>query len=522
MAFGLGPDHIVKELDDIIEGLATVEYSDEMDAEGLEAANDYTDEQIAALSGGGIVGWHEIARGEFLMSQNFSYGPQVNRPTSVGQVAGHGAIDATSPPMPVYHLAETSDGAGGTKLYDLSGDEFIMEESGATDYRATATIGGEEYPVALNSSSLRVTDPDGMKTEHVSTWTFTAFGITGTAPERVELVFEAFGAGGKDDLVHESDLTGLASEAYVDSAVDSIEIPSIDGLATVEHSDEMDAEVLAKANDYTDGLIAAEHQHHADGDAALEQKITEEHQHRIDGDAELEKKLNEEAATRKQADDDLQQGIDRLEGVTHRAEWTLLPVAVGDPLDPGSMSWRDPGGMGWAGVMQVRIHHEDLGGRVHPMGTIQEGNLWLIEWADEKDVVQGSAVYIVGTIRSNSGWIDFDPASMVHASGQPPAIDSGSVMKLVFTPADSGSGDYWTKTESDGRYLAKGSSTAIQLSNGSTKAQSDFATSGHSHSGYAASGHTHSGYASSSHKHDNDYVKGNYSITKSNGNFYIS
>ena len=29
-------------------------------------------------------------------------------------------------------------------------------------------------------------------------------------------------------------------------------------------------------------------------------------------------------------------------------------------------------------------------------------------------------------------------------------------------------------------------------------------------------------YASSSHNHDGTYVKGNYTITKSNGNFYIS
>ena len=70
--------------------------------------------------------------------------------------------------------------------------------------------------------------------------------------------------------------------------------------------------------------------------------------------------------------------------------------------------------------------------------------------------------------------------------------------------------------------LNRGSSSAIQLNNGSTQAQSDYATSGHTHSDYASSSHSHSGYASSSHKHDSDYVKGNHSITKSNGNFYIS
>ncbi len=217
-------------------------------------------------SGEGTVDWHEIGRGEFLMSTNFVSGPQVNRPTDVGKVAGHGAINATTGPMPVYHLAETDDGAGGTKLFDLSGDEFIMEESGATDYRATATIGGNEYPVALNSSSLRVTDPDGMNVEHVPSWTFTAFGITGSAPEQVELVVEAFGeiSALPDDLVHQADLVGLASEAYVDSAIDAIpevetpEIPSIEGLATVEYSDEMDAQVLATAKRYSDSVVAIE------------------------------------------------------------------------------------------------------------------------------------------------------------------------------------------------------------------------------------------------------------------------
>ncbi len=145
---------------------------------------------------GGNVGWHEISRGDFLMSDNFVYGPQVNRPTDVGKVAGHGAINATSPPILVYHLAETDDGEGGTKLFDLSGDEFVMEEDGATDYRATAIIEGNEYPVTLNSSSLRVTDPDGMNTEHVSSWTFTALGISWTAPVEVELVVEPVGGGG--------------------------------------------------------------------------------------------------------------------------------------------------------------------------------------------------------------------------------------------------------------------------------------------------------------------------------------
>jgi hypothetical protein len=44
----------------------------------------------------------------------------------------------------------------------------------------------------------------------------------------------------------------------------------------------------------------------------------------------------------------------------------------------------------------------------------------------------------------------------------------------------------------------------------------------HSHTNYASTSHTHSGYASSSHNHNTSYVKGNYTITKSNGNWYIS
>lgn len=274
----------------------------------------------------------------------------------------------------------------------------------------------------------------------------------------------------------------------------------------------------------------------------VEQKIAEEQQHRIDGDTELDRKLNEEAAARKQADDELALAINRLEGISHRAEWSLVTNPTG-PLNAAEMTWRDPGGMGWAGVLQVRVHHEDKSGRVHPMGTIQSGNLWMVEWADDQDVIQGSAVYIVGTIRSNSEWIDFDPASMVHASGKPPALDAGEVMKMVFTPADSGSSDYWTKAESDNRYLAKGTSTNLQLNNGSTLAQSTFSQKGHTHSNYLAkgtstdlqlnngstleqstfskTGHTHSGYASSSHSHSG-YASSSHShssyISKTNNN----
>ena len=44
----------------------------------------------------------------------------------------------------------------------------------------------------------------------------------------------------------------------------------------------------------------------------------------------------------------------------------------------------------------------------------------------------------------------------------------------------------------------------------------------HTHSGYAASDHTHSNYATSGHNHNSLYVKGNWTITKEGGNWYIS
>ena len=49
----------------------------------------------------------------------------------------------------------------------------------------------------------------------------------------------------------------------------------------------------------------------------------------------------------------------------------------------------------------------------------------------------------------------------------------------------------------------------------------DYAAKTHSHTNYASSSHTHSGYASSSHSHSG-YVKGSFTITSSNGNYYIS
>ena len=67
-----------------------------------------------------------------------------------------------------------------------------------------------------------------------------------------------------DDLLTQEDLEGLATEKYVDEAIDAIpeveipEIPSIEGLATVEYSDEMDAEVLEAARRYTDSVVKIE------------------------------------------------------------------------------------------------------------------------------------------------------------------------------------------------------------------------------------------------------------------------
>lgn len=57
---------------------------------------------------------------------------------------------------------------------------------------------------------------------------------------------------------------------------------------------------------------------------------------------------------------------------------------------------------------------------------------------------------------------------------------------------------------------------------GKISVSTNYASSGHTHSGYASSTHSHSGYASSTHNHNSDYVKGNYTITKTNGIFYIS
>lgn len=59
-------------------------------------------------------------------------------------------------------------------------------------------------------------------------------------------------------------------------------------------------------------------------------------------------------------------------------------------------------------------------------------------------------------------------------------------------------------------------------SSGKISVSTNYASSNHTHSNYASSSHTHSGYASSSHNHNSSYVKGNYTITKTNGIFYIS
>ena len=66
-----------------------------------------------------------------------------------------------------------------------------------------------------------------------------------------------------------------------------------------------------------------------------------------------------------------------------------------------------------------------------------------------------------------------------------------------------------------------GSGVSI-ASDGKISVSTNYASSSHTHSGYASSSHTHSGYASSNHNHNSAYVKGNYTITRSNGIFYIS
>jgi len=267
MAFGLGPDHIVKELDDIIEGLATVEYSDEMDAEGLEAANDYTDEQIAALSGGGIVGWHEISRGTFHVGATIDINKKIAQPNAVGD-PGEAAHEHTNPySKPFIHVFVDASGT----VLDLAGEEFVWEEADAIEYRVTATIDGTKYQsdsMKGPHNYVQAGQPDGSFVT-VGSWIFSANGIPAPADVgdyNVQLVVEAFGeiSALPDDLVHQADLVGLASEAYVDSAIDAIpevetpEIPSIEGLATVEYSDEMDAQVLATAKRYSDSVVAIE------------------------------------------------------------------------------------------------------------------------------------------------------------------------------------------------------------------------------------------------------------------------
>jgi hypothetical protein len=208
-------------------------------------------------------------------------------------------------------------------------------------------------------------------------------------------------------------------------------------------------------------------------------------------DALINKRVDQEIVDRQKEDQNLQSQIDRIEGQTHRAEWQRVNSSF--EVLPGQISWRET--TAWSGLLDIHIHYEDVSGRVHPLETIQEGNLFLIEWFDDQDNVAGSAVYVIGTIKGRGDErINFDPDKLVYAEGQPPQLFSNC--KILFTPENSGGGDYWTKAESDSRYhivgntdnvlldngglkpqshwLVKGNSTDVQLSNGDTKSQSDF------------------------------------------------
>lgn len=77
---------------------------------------------------------------------------------------------------------------------------------------------------------------------------------------------------------------------------------------------------------------------------------------------------------------------------------------------------------------------------------------------------------------------------------------------------DVGGGDYAPSNHVHSQYHASENSSSILLANHTKISQSTFASSSHSHSGYA----------SSSHNHNTSYVKGNYTISKTNGIFYIS
>ena len=94
--------------------------------------------------------------------------------------------------------------------------------------------------------------------------------------------------------------------------------------------------------------------------------------------------------------------------------------------------------------------------------------------------------------------------------------NDGDTKALIHT---DGHGEFTNRVEVDGVSLSKEGHAHAWSS--ITGKPSTFPPSSHSHN-YAASDHTHSGYASSSHNHDSSYVKGNYTITKTNGNFYIS
>jgi hypothetical protein len=124
---------------------------------------------------------------------------------------------------------------------------------------------------------------------------------------------------------------------------------------------------------------------------------------------------------------------------------------------------------------------------------------------------------------------DFLP---VYRNGEPYKATANELKEYVQTGLDFAVTDH-THDE----YISKEADNStykdwLLKADGNKKNPTDFASSNHSHSGYASSSHTHSGYASSSHSHsgyassshnhNSSYVKGNYTISKSNGNWYIS
>ena len=102
-----------------------------------------------------------------------------------------------------------------------------------------------------------------------------------------------------DDLVDENGLSEAlepyATKEYVTNAIDDIEIPSIDGLATETYVDEGDAATLTSANEYADsvvsGLASEDFVISSIADQASDQALVDEDQNREIG--ELESRISQ-------------------------------------------------------------------------------------------------------------------------------------------------------------------------------------------------------------------------------------